>query len=123
MQKPVVHPEGPRIPGAVPLPAGPRPAWVWTRRLLIAALLAVSLAYLPYRVYLRSGVAHLIGLQAELDQVRADNGKLRQDNRRLHRELDRLKDDELAIERVAREELGLVRPGEIVFKVVEPPAP
>lgn len=111
-----------RVPGAHPILRPPRLTWVWVRRLLIAVLLAVSLAYLPYRLYLRSGLSRLLSLRAELQQVRAENQRLAQDNRRLGQELERLKDDDLAIERVARDELGLIRPGEIVFKVVEPPA-
>jgi cell division protein FtsB len=92
-------------------------AWLWARRLTLAAVLAVSLGYLPYRVYLRSGLSRYFTLKEELAQLRAANQRLRQDNRRLLRELSRLRSDELAVERVAREELGLIRPGEIVFRV------
>lgn len=116
------------VPGAYPaypLAAPPSMTWVWVRRLLMAALLAVALAYVPYRIYLRSGVARLLALQAELQHVRGENGRLRKDNRRLRQELSRIKDGDadLAVEQVARDELGLIRPGEIVFKVVEPGPP
>lgn len=113
------------VPGAYPaypIVAPPSMTWVWARRLVMAALLAVALAYLPYRIYLRSGVSRLLSLQAELQHVRGENARLRKDNRRLRQELSRIKDGDadLAVEQVARDELGLIRPGEIVFKVVGP---
>ena len=45
--------------------------------------------------------------------------QLKQENRRLSRELDYLKSDEY-IEKVAREELGLVRPGDVPVVMVPP---
>jgi cell division protein FtsB len=45
---------------------------------------------------------------ASLDTLRQENAKLREDMRRLN-------EDPATIEGVAREELGLIRPGEIVF--------
>lgn len=45
--------------------------------------------------------------------------QLKQENRRLSRELDYLKSDEY-IEKVAREELGLVRPGDVPVVIVPP---
>jgi cell division protein FtsB len=45
---------------------------------------------------------------ASLDSLRRENAKLREDMRRLN-------EDPATIEAVAREELGLIRPGEVVF--------
>ncbi|MGH2688046.1 MAG: FtsB family cell division protein, partial [Actinomycetota bacterium] len=47
---------------------------------------------------------------------------LREDNDRMERHLERLRDPNY-VERVAREKLGLVRPGEIGYVVVPAPAP
>lgn len=47
-------------------------------------------------------------LQASLDQVRRDNTTLREEMRRLN-------EDPATIESLARQELGLIKPGEIVF--------
>jgi cell division protein FtsB len=41
--------------------------------------------------------------------------RLRQENAQLREEMRRLREDPKAIESVAREELGLIRPGEILF--------
>jgi cell division protein FtsB len=47
-------------------------------------------------------------LQASLDQLRRDNSALRE-------EMLRLNEDPATIESLARQELGLIKPGEIVF--------
>jgi len=47
-------------------------------------------------------------LQASLDQLRQENAALRDETRRLN-------EDPATIESLARQELGLIRPGEIVF--------
>lgn len=54
-------------------------------------------------------------LQAEVHQLRVDNNRLR---RRAHR----LREDASAIEEVARRDLGLIRPGELVFLLNDTPA-
>jgi cell division protein FtsB len=41
----------------------------------------------------------------------------------LRRKVARLRDDPVALERMAREELGLVKPGDVVVVYPEPPAP
>lgn len=100
-----------------------RSRWLWPRRLFLAALLSLSIAYLPYRLYMQSGLQRFLSLQGELSALQRQNQQLRQENRRLYGELERLRSDDGAVERVAREELGLVRPGELVFRVAERAAP
>lgn len=116
-------------PGAVPVPRELlRPpsgaaggALRWLVRLGLALGLAFAIGSLPYRIYQRSGLSRLLELQAQLEQLQRDNQQIKRENRRLMLELDRLKeDDDRAIERVARDELGLIRPGELVFKVTAP---
>lgn len=51
------------------------------------------------------------GLRAELAGMERENGRLR-------REVRSLREDMRAIERIAREELGLVKPGEVVYEFV-----
>src|SRR5258705_12987269 len=94
---------------------------VWVRRIGIAAGVAVAMGYVPYHLYASSGLARLMRLRAEGDALHAGNVKLAEENRRLRQELDALVDgpgevelSKSAVERVARDELGLVRPGEIV---------
>jgi cell division protein FtsB len=54
-------------------------------------------------------------LRLEIDELRGENG-------RLAAEIAALKSDPRAVEKLAREELGLARPGETVFLVHEPDA-
>jgi len=88
-----------------------------------AAAVAVMLAlgYIPYHVYARSGLARTLELRRDLRALRARNAQLAADNERLAREATALRDDPSAVERVARVELGWVRPGEIIVDLT--PAP
>jgi cell division protein FtsB len=88
----------------------------WLGRLLAALAVTVLLGYIPYHVYARSGLARTIALRRDLVALRARNGDLRAENERLAREAEALRSDTdlSAIERVARAELGWVRPGEMV---------
>jgi cell division protein FtsB len=97
---------------------------VWVRRLGIATLVAVALGWVPYQLYATSGLARYLRLRAERDQLHENNLRLYQDNQRKRAELEALSDGEEgvsrgAVERAARDELGLVKPGEIVFKIEE----
>ena len=86
----------------------------WLGRIVAAGLIAGALTYVPYHVYARSGLAKTIALQRDLRSLRARNRELAAENDRLEREAEALRDDPAAIERVARTDLGWVRPGEIV---------
>jgi cell division protein FtsB len=48
---------------------------------------------------------------------------LRQENARLREEVRRLREDPQAIEEIARRELGLIRPGELLFIIRDSPSP
>jgi cell division protein FtsB len=56
-------------------------------------------------------------LQRELADLEERNRVLRERNQSLIEEIELLRSDPAAIERAAREELGFVRPGELVFTV------
>jgi cell division protein FtsB len=98
---------------------------VWVRRLSIAALLAVALGWVPYHLYGSSGLARYMRLKHERDTLHEANLKMHEQNQRLRAELEALSDDDgnlsrAAVERAARDELGLVKPGEVVYQVGEP---
>ena len=54
-------------------------------------------------------------LQRDLQDLEERNRTLRERNQALLEEIELLRSDPAAIERAAREELGFVRPGELVF--------
>src|SRR3954464_5183431 len=86
----------------------------WVGRVAAAALVAFALAYIPYHVYARSGLKRTLTLRRDLASLRAHNRELLAENERLAREAEALRSDPAAIERVARAELGWVKPGELI---------
>ncbi len=107
------------------------PTWssVWVRRLGVAALVALALGYAPYHLYGSSGLARYVKLKRERDALHDANRNLYEANQRLRAQLDALVEPETealsrgAVERAARDELGLVKAGEVVYKVgVDKPA-
>jgi cell division protein FtsB len=93
----------------------------WVGRTAAAVAVTVALGYIPYHVYARSGLARTLELRRDLRALRARNAQLAADNERLAREAAALRDDPSAVERVARVELGWVRPGEIIVDLTPPP--
>lgn len=76
---------------------------------------AAALSYIPYHLYARSGFARMLELGRDLRALEARNAELRAETDRLGREAEALRSDLGAIERVARDELGWSKPGEIVL--------
>jgi cell division protein FtsB len=63
-----------------------------------------------------NGVLALRRLRGEVDTLVREVRTLEAENERLSRAITELQDDPAVIERIAREELGLVRPGERVLR-------
>jgi cell division protein FtsB len=84
-----------------------------------AAAAAVLVAMVLGIVLGDRGVGRLVALSRDLIRLEAAVGKLADDNRRLAAEAARLRDDPRELEAVARRELGLVAPGEVVFEFAE----
>ena len=59
-------------------------------------------------------------LQQTVSEQRAENARLQQRNDALSAEVEDLKSGETAVEERARSELGMVKPGETFYRVVEP---
>ncbi len=87
----------------------------WILRGVAAVLLAVTFGYVPYHLYARSGFARYLELRRDLAAAQMRNARLRAENERLMHEAEALRTDPRALERVARADLGWVRPGEILF--------
>ena len=84
-------------------------------RTSILAVLGISLA-----VYGGQSLTRVWALKKEAESLEREVGVLRSDTARLTAEVDRLRTDPDYIEQIAREKLGLVKPGERVYKL--PPA-
>ena len=66
------------------------------------------------------GLLHLIDQRQRADALAREVEELQAENAQLVTEIAALRTDPRAIERLAREELGLARPGETVFLVRDP---
>ncbi len=67
-----------------------------------------------------NGLLHLRQLHVEHQELLQENNILEKENHDLYEEISRLQKDPDAIESLARQELGLVREGELIFHFVKP---
>ena len=89
------------------------------RQILAFALFAL----LVHDVFGPHGFLAMRRTQKEIEQIRDQIGKLNNDNKSLSGQVNSLKTDPKAIERIAREEMGLARPGEIIYKLPDSAKP
>ena len=87
----------------------------WLRGLPLAVL-TISLIAVPVLVLEPQGMPRMRTLEKELADVEAANAELRRDVSRLRTEVKDLRENPAAVERIAREQLGLVRKSEVVFQ-------
>jgi len=92
----------------------PRPSSPWPRVLLTVLGLGL-LALVVHTIFGEHGYLALRQQEKELERLELQIKRLEEENRRLAAEVEALKSDPQAIERVAREELKLARPGEKVI--------
>jgi cell division protein FtsB len=85
-------------------------------RVLPIAVLVVAVIGAPVLIFSPQGLPRLRGLQKELADVDDENAELRRDIDSLRGRVERLRDDPGAVERIARDDLGLVRQSEVVFQ-------
>ena len=90
------------------------PSWWLPFGLLVATVVAV-----PTLILDDEGLPRYRALQEELAEVRARNDVLRDEVTKLQSQVQALKTDSQAVERIARDELSMVRPGELVFHFSE----
>jgi cell division protein FtsB len=92
---------------------------LFAQRVLPLAVLALAAISVPTLMLSATGLPRLQSLRDE--KVRADDevSHLSQDIWELRAEVARIKDDPAAVERAARDELGLVRRTEVVFQFRE----
>ena len=89
----------------------------WLKRIGVAAVAALVLGYLPFEIYGEKGVRQYLRLKRELHQIRTRNTRMERSVKKLRREIRALRGDRSTLERVARDELGLIKEGEIVYVV------
>jgi cell division protein FtsB len=60
--------------------------------------------------------------EKQIEQLHGEIDRLNRENQELTQNVNALKSDPSAIEKIAREEMGLARPGEMIFKMPAAPA-
>ena len=86
---------------------------------LLAALLLL-VVFLQYRLWLaEGGISEVVRLQEQIRTEEAINAELRAHNDELARQVLDLQNGQLVIEQRAREDLGLVREGEVYYQFAD----
>jgi cell division protein FtsB len=87
------------------------------RRYLLAPLVGAGIAGALLAVDGKNGLTQLVSLRGRTQHMESCLAELKAERSQLVRTVHRLRSDPLAVERLAREKLGLVRPGELVIRL------
>ena len=104
-------------PGGMPGSA-PRRRW---QRFFLGLLGLALLALVVHTLFGEHGYLELRRRHQELEHLRSEIQRLEEENHRLAEQIKALKTDPRAIERAAREELKMARPGEKVIALPNSP--
>lgn len=91
-----------------------------SRRSLLWGSVTVAALLLGWSAFAAGGFRRYVRLTQEVDALKARTAKVREENARLTREIEALRGNRSVQERSAREELGFVKPGELVFDLEAP---
>jgi len=87
-----------------------------SRRWPLYLLTSLILLLFVYTIFGERGSIHLWRLRGEKITLDENNYRLQKENDALRQRVSRLRTDDLYLEQVAREELNLVRPGEVIYR-------
>lgn len=90
------------------------------RQKLLAMATVVAVALSLVSVADAKGFRRYLKLRDDVESLNERNAGLAAQNEALRREIQALREDPAALERAVREELGYVKPGEIVFHLESP---
>ncbi len=85
----------------------------------LLGILAVVL--LMDNIFGTHGLLAMRRMQREIAAVKKDLERMSEENRQLGQQVRELKSDPQLIEKIARDELGLARPGEVIIKIPQQP--
>jgi cell division protein FtsB len=97
---------------------GSRSAWL--KKALFGGGLVLGVYLLASLVLGEMGLVKYFRMKSQYNALALEISRLMQDNARLARDVRLLKTDPDHLERIARDKLGLARPGEIVYYYGEP---
>lgn len=85
-------------------------------------ILTLSLAFFVFLImtafFHDEGILTVFKLQDQMVEMRENNKTLSAKNAGIYKEIEALKSNPMAIEKIAREKLNLVKPGETVYQIV-----
>lgn len=85
----------------------------------LTLLLLVLLGWLQYSLWLgKNGIHDFVRVQDDVTAQQSNNSKLKARNDQLFAEIDDLTGGQEAIEERARNELGMIKPGETFYRLV-----
>jgi cell division protein FtsB len=73
-------------------------------------------AMILFTVFGGRGLLQIYHLREERDRIHLANTRLQEENQRLTLQIDRLRHQKEEVGKIAREELGLVKKGEIIYQ-------
>ncbi len=88
---------------------------VWKKRLIAGAFAVAGLAFLWSSIMGEMGVVKYFRMSAHARELKREITRLTADNARLMNDVAALRNDPSYIERLARDKIGLSRPGEVVY--------
>lgn len=91
------------------------------RKAATLASLCALIALLVGSLFGDRGILHLLAQRDRAERLQREIAELRAEKNRLAAEIEGLRRDPRAIEKLAREQLGLARSGEVVFLIREEP--
>ena len=87
---------------------------------VLLGILMLLFVLLQYAIWAgKNSVLDVFALNSTLNELTEQNKKLRKRNDRLHAEVIDIKSRLSAIEAHARSELGLIKPGETFFQIID----
>jgi len=90
------------------------------KRLFIGACILLSAYFLASFILGEMGLIKYYRMKEQYNSLTAEIARLKRDNANLRTNVHSLKNDPAYIERIARDKLGLARPGEIVYYYGDP---
>jgi cell division protein FtsB len=93
----------------------PRRATQVTLRAVVLLSSILTIVFLFSFVFSDRGIAELQNARKRVGDLRGDIHRLETDNARLRGEIESVKKSTYAVERIAREDLGMAKPGEVTY--------
>ncbi|HEY0593759.1 MAG TPA: septum formation initiator family protein [Thermoanaerobaculia bacterium] len=98
----------------------PKQATRVTIRAVVLLSGVLTIVFLVSFVFSEEGIAELRQAQQRVDTLQTEIRQLEEENARLQAEIENLRESNFAVERIAREDLGMSKPGEMVYRIEEP---